>query len=427
MTKNAFIDLDGTLLNSIAKITKQSLESVKKLVNQDTNITICTGRWPISAIAYNDILNKYCSIQNKYLISMNGSLIFNLKENKIINSFFVEDDILKKLFLIQKKYKIAIWVYNKRGIENKIIYCNGIPLKLIVGYFNYGKLKKIKYNNFSFQNDTYKVLYLSFNKKKIQRLYNWLNDNLSNYINIIKVSKYAIEIVSKNSSKGNAILKLAKDEKINLKNCYAFGDSNNDLTMFNVVGNSFSINSKSLSLKNISSDCFFGKHAFSESIEDGIINKKNIINVDFDKLNSIPKNDNMKYMISINKKFNEFSKEDIKEINKYNISDFNLIYNDGYSIDKNFNIIKSSFINKEVFLYLKKIFLKSQAKISIVYIKNEKIKFKSKSIKLSKNMLFRSMNIYSIEINNYNINILEDINKFKLNIIYQDENKIILK
>ena len=82
--KWAFIDLDGTLLNQRKIIPKNNLIALKKYVENDGNIVITTGRWPISAKKINDKIEKFSQIKNKYLISMNGANIFDLKENKII-------------------------------------------------------------------------------------------------------------------------------------------------------------------------------------------------------------------------------------------------------------------------------------------------------------------------------------------------------
>lgn len=409
MKKNAFIDLDGTLLTSTAKIRKDSLESLNKLKEKSVGITICTGRWPVSAFVYNKQVEDYCEIKNNYLISMNGSVIYDLNKNKIIKSYIIDDILLKKLFLLQKKYKAAIWVYNKRGIENNYIYCNGIPLKKIVGYFNYGKLIKIKYDNFSFENDTYKVLFLSFNKRKIQKLYNWLMDNLSDYIEIIKVSKFAIEIVSKNSSKGEAIKYISSLSKIDLNNSYAFGDSNNDITMFNVVKNSFAINSESKCLKNKSLISFFGKDAFSKSIEKGIIDPFNIKTINYNELSNAKVDDKNFYLVKIEKKLNEFRNEYLEKINNLGIKNYNLCFLDGFSIDKDKNIIKSSFIDNRFLYEIQKRLSNEKLDLYINYIHNENISIKNKKIKLSKKYLLRSKYIYSIIIKNYDNSILSKL------------------
>ncbi len=427
MNKSAFIDLDGTLLTSTAKIRKDSLQSLSKLKEKNIDIAICTGRWPISAFVYNEQVENYCNVKNKYLISMNGSVIYDLYKNQIIKSYIVDDKILKKLFSLQKKYKVAIWVYNKRGVDNKNIYCNGIPLKKIVGYFNYGKLIKIKYDSFDFQNDTYKVLYLSFNKRKIQKLYNWLVDNLSDYVDIIKVSKFAIEIVSKDSSKGNAIKYISSLSNIDLKNSYAFGDSNNDVSMFNVINNCFTVNSESKTLKNKAVLSFFGKNAFSMAVENGIINPIIKQTANYDDIDQLEFDNNYFYEIKINKKMDEFKINYLKKIKKIGIKNFNLCFLDGFSIDENKNIIKSSFIDRKILYEIQSLLKNQKSKIFINYIHGENFLLKNKKIKINKKPLLRSKYIYSIIIKKYDNSILEKISKFNLNIKKVDSQVVITK
>ena len=86
----ALIDLDGTLLSHRSKISKHNLEGIKEFLNDGNQVAICTGRWPVSATIFNDTIEKFTSLKNKYLVSLNGSLIFNLIENKIIYESFYE-------------------------------------------------------------------------------------------------------------------------------------------------------------------------------------------------------------------------------------------------------------------------------------------------------------------------------------------------
>ena len=53
---------------------------------------------------------------------------------------------------------------------------------------------------------------------------------------IVRSGPIFLEFLPKNSSKGNAIQKLAKQLGIDLQNVIAFGDEENDLSMFSVAG-----------------------------------------------------------------------------------------------------------------------------------------------------------------------------------------------
>lgn len=245
--KYGFIDLDGTLLNHVKKISKKNLTSLEKFTNNDGEIVICTGRWPVSASIFSSQISNFTKKQNPYLISLNGAYIQNLKTNELISSSSIEESVFEKLLETQRKFSSFMWIYSKYGIENKIIFSYKIPLKKIVSKFNYGIVRD--YDEIKYKNDPkYKVLFFSLSTNKISKIYKWLSQNFSQILSIIKTSRRTIEITPLGIDKGFGVKTIKKLNKLNLNQIYAFGDSGNDVAMFEQSGFRFSFGHKNKKL-----------------------------------------------------------------------------------------------------------------------------------------------------------------------------------
>ena len=70
------LDLDGTLLNQNQKISQRNIRVINKAKENGVNIVIATGRTNLGAENY----FKELGLQ-EYLISYNGALIQNIREN----------------------------------------------------------------------------------------------------------------------------------------------------------------------------------------------------------------------------------------------------------------------------------------------------------------------------------------------------------
>lgn len=270
----AAIDLDHTLLDFNGKISLKSLVSIKNYQDLGGKVFICTGRWLVSALVYNKIIENYTKINNDFIVSLNGALIYDLKAKEIVFSQCISDEIFKRIIEIQKKVNITIWIYSIDGIKNKKIYTKRLPLRPIVAQFNYGKIIKLNEEKYNFKNDTLKILFLSFNKNKIKKAWKVLGEEFSGEIDYVQTSKRAIEITNKDCNKGEAIKFITKKYNINKENIVAFGDSNNDVAMFEQVGFKIGIKPSSERLIELADEVTTKRNSFAYSMNNFVINKK---------------------------------------------------------------------------------------------------------------------------------------------------------
>jgi Cof subfamily protein (haloacid dehalogenase superfamily) len=88
-------DIDGTLINSNGECTSRTVEAIKKAREKGIKFAICSGR-PVSGIlplleSWN--LEDCCD----YVVGMNGGEILNRFENKYVESYTLEEDVIQEL------------------------------------------------------------------------------------------------------------------------------------------------------------------------------------------------------------------------------------------------------------------------------------------------------------------------------------------
>ena len=115
--------------------------------------------------------------------------------------------------------------------------------------------------NFVTENPITQCVFSSLNLENIRNIKDEINDIKD--IEIVNSSKclvnnnfpeekpFFLDITWKGTSKGNAIKKLCKFLKIELKDSVAIGDSYNDITMFEVVGHSVAVGNAPEDIKKI--------------------------------------------------------------------------------------------------------------------------------------------------------------------------------
>lgn len=225
--KIAFFDIDGTLTNSKQELTENTIETLRKAHENGIEIVLCSGRTNTYVCKYLKELTGA-----KYAISSNGAEIYDY-ENEI-NIF--ED----KMNFLEVKY---LWNYcesNKLSIVTNTIserYANKYTLrpdsKVFVDNIDFLENENIfqvviadsNYNNMRELEEIIKDL-------KNTNVINYSHDYLKNKDN----GNHWFDIVKINVNKGNAIKFLLKELKIDSKDALCFGDSINDIDMFNACG-----------------------------------------------------------------------------------------------------------------------------------------------------------------------------------------------
>lgn len=227
--KIAFFDIDGTLTNSNKDITKNTLNTLKRAKEKGIKIVLCSGR------ANSYITNLINTNYLDFIISSNGSRIFDISNNKNIYTNYLNTSNLYNIWNYSNENKIGcILVDNDFSYYNNFTDINSNNNKNVI-------FKKIENHKYLNTNNLYQIILESTNTKKMSKLENYLTTfnelKLINYTYDYKTKDYCFfDVVNNNVSKGNAIKYLLDYLKINKNESICFGDSVNDLEMFASCG-----------------------------------------------------------------------------------------------------------------------------------------------------------------------------------------------
>ena len=130
MYKLIAVDLDGTLLNKYGMVTEKTKQTIRKVIEQGTDVVIASGR-PIDSIK--TIAQEIGS--KKYFIAGNGSLIYDIKKDEIIYEKFLNKQKVLEIAKICEENSISYNIYTEETIIAK-------QLKHNVLYYYKENLKK---------------------------------------------------------------------------------------------------------------------------------------------------------------------------------------------------------------------------------------------------------------------------------------------
>lgn len=253
MYKLVAIDLDGTLLNSYGEVSNENKQAIKRAINKGVEIVLSSGRIGNSV---ESIANELGA--NNYYISGNGSMLYNMKEEKIEYENFISKEKMLKLIKICDENSIYYSIYTENMVITK-------SLKYNVVFYNYENSKKAfdKRTNINIVQNVYEyVENLEDNKflkiticddseiifsriiekfKKINNIDVLDVSHMSRKIikdgtEEVPIEYYYTEITNKNVDKWTAIEYLIEKLNIKIKEIIAIGDNMNDKLMIKNAG-----------------------------------------------------------------------------------------------------------------------------------------------------------------------------------------------
>ena len=132
MYKLIAIDLDGTLLNSFGEITPKTKDVLNQVIEKGIKVVLASGR-PVSAIE-----NIATEIGSKeYLISGNGALVYDMREEKVIYDKFLTKEQVLGIVDICEENSIYCNVYTETEVIAKSLNYN-------VLFYHKENLKKVE-------------------------------------------------------------------------------------------------------------------------------------------------------------------------------------------------------------------------------------------------------------------------------------------
>lgn len=154
------IDLDGTLLNSYGEVSTENKKAIEEATNKGVSVVLASGRMPVSIKNLATELNI-----NKYIICGNGTLIYDIEEDKnVYEAFLPKEKVLEIIKLCE---------------DNSIYYNLYTETEVLAKSINYNILY---YNNENSNKPTQKRTNINI----IENLYQYINNTPN--LNILKMT-----------------------------------------------------------------------------------------------------------------------------------------------------------------------------------------------------------------------------------------------
>ncbi len=225
--KIVFIDIDGTLINSNKEVTEKTKTAIKNTLDKNIMVVICSGRCLPSALRIREKANA-----SKYIITNNGSEIYDCNDDKYIYKNVLKDDDIAFIWNYCLSNNLGC-ILNSRHHQ----YCN---INILLNQPFQVPIQSLEeLDNI----DISQIIIISHNLEKIQQLELLINDKLeitnkskSYDLKIPDASYYSFDITNKNINKGSGIKQLLNYLNINKENCVGFGNGINDILLFREVG-----------------------------------------------------------------------------------------------------------------------------------------------------------------------------------------------
>jgi Cof subfamily protein (haloacid dehalogenase superfamily) len=267
-------DLDETLLNSDHHVCQRNVELIQKAKQQGVKFVPATGRLYHSVQSTLKELGLY-DLENEYVLSANGAVLTENKNNRILQFKGLTFDKTKEIFEFGKNKDVCIAIYTLQNIyvyhlnenEKQRMMNQGIDYQLI--------------DDQSFEDiqndDIVKVLFETLDMAYLQSLEPMMKDIIEGEVALSYSSGRYMELNLLGVDKGQGLRDLAQLLDIPLVQTIAVGDNYNDQDMLEVAGLSVAAGNAVDEIKKIcdyttQADCNSG--VVAELIEKFILSKE---------------------------------------------------------------------------------------------------------------------------------------------------------
>ena len=125
MYKLITIDLDGTLLNRYGEVTEYTKNIIKQVTQKGILVVLASGRISESVLTIAKEIGA-----NKYYISGNGSVLYDMQKNEILYENYLNKEKVLEIIELCEKNSIYYNIYTESSVIAKSLNYN-------VAFYNY--------------------------------------------------------------------------------------------------------------------------------------------------------------------------------------------------------------------------------------------------------------------------------------------------
>jgi Cof subfamily protein (haloacid dehalogenase superfamily) len=237
------IDLDGTLLSDDEQICVTNKEAIYLAVKNGYQVSLASGRPHQLMMPYVDQLQLSLPI-----ICCNGAYIYDPKTLRVQNQHPLGHESLTNLLSLLNDGHFDFTIYSSKGVfaQKESTHTNGLEKKAeAINAAMELQIIPTLTELIASSGDVYKILVSSQDKESL----NQLRDSLQTHFQADLSTPNKLDITSKAATKGHALQQWLNDQNISSHNTIAFGDGDNDASMFRLVGEPVAMANASPALK----------------------------------------------------------------------------------------------------------------------------------------------------------------------------------
>lgn len=231
MIKLITIDVDGTLLTPLKRLTKSNIIAIEKAKKAGVHIALASGR-PYSGMQ--PLVERLkLNQEGNFTVCQNGSYIFDNFTHKPLSGTFQNPIDLKIIDELLKNFDIQISAMDHESFYSRHVKPN-IYTK-IDAKISRLPLQVIQYDDFP-EDKTFGRILIMGRKSEMDRLYkNMPRELVENYY-AVRTAPFLIEVMNKSTNKGYAISVMAKDLGVGQEEIMSIGNERNDIPMLAQAG-----------------------------------------------------------------------------------------------------------------------------------------------------------------------------------------------
>ena len=231
MIKLITIDVDGTLVSPLKRLSKENIIAIDRARDMGVHIALASGRPYHSMERY--IKKLGLDRKGHFTVCQNGSYIFDNAIGKPIGGNFQTIKDLKRLDNLMADFNVEVSAMDDMGFytrhKNPNIYTK------IDALINKLKLEQIDYDRVTDDKHFGRFLILGSKSTIDEVLKNMPKEVLEDYY-AVQTAPFLIEVMNKKANKGHAVKLMAEMLDINPDEIMSIGNEKNDIPMLEQTG-----------------------------------------------------------------------------------------------------------------------------------------------------------------------------------------------
>lgn len=231
MIKLITIDVDGTLVTPLKRLTKENIAAIERAKKAGIHIALVSGRPFHSMID----INKSLGLDKKghFTICQNGSYVFdNFSQKPMFGTFQSPRDLVNVEKLLEG-FKLDI-----SAMDGENFYSNKKRANIytkIDARIHKMPIKRVDYENLPEDMNFGRFMVLGYSRE-IKRFVENMPDEIKDNYYPVQTAPFLVEIMNKNTNKGYAISQMADKLGYKTEEVMAIGNEKNDIPMLDVAG-----------------------------------------------------------------------------------------------------------------------------------------------------------------------------------------------